>query len=181
MEAENQVIAVVFSEQEALNKIENLKRQGINEGDIHVMAQNKNNFDEIEQATDVDTEKAASAKGAFKGLFTGGGSVKESIKSIGLSDSETDRYTADVARGGILIYVKDNWKGPIDVLEEGGFRDRDGNPVEPSTNEFVNSVDNTYDEQEDRYERGESFQQDPNLIKDQEHLTFSAYDKKDEK
>jgi hypothetical protein len=62
-------------------------------------------------------------------------------------------------------------------LEEGGFRDREGNRVEPSTNEFVNSVDNDFDEQEDRYERGETFQQDPTLVKDQEHLTFSSTEK----
>ncbi|TWT04900.1 general stress protein [Planomicrobium sp. CPCC 101079] len=178
MDKDKQVVAVVYSEQEALSKIEDLKLQGYDENRIHVMAEDQNHFDRIENESGVDGEKAGSFKDSFKGIFSGGAKALDGVKSLGLSESETERYSENVSQGGILIYVENERKRPLDVLEEGGFRDREGNRVEPSTNEFVNSIDNEYDEQEDRFERGESFQEDPKLVKDQEHLTFSSIDNK---
>lgn len=178
MEKDKRVIAVVYSEQEAVSKIHDLKLQGYDEDKIHVMAKNQSDFDSIENESGVDGEKAGSLKDSFKGIFSGGAKALEGVKSLGLNDSETERYSENISQGGILIYVENERKRPLDVLEEGGFRDREGNRVEPSTNEFVNSIDNEYDEQEDRFERGESFQEDPKLVKDQEHLTFSSIDNK---
>jgi hypothetical protein len=179
MEADKHVIAVVFSEQEAVSKVNELKQQGYEEERIHIMAKDQDRFDAIESHSNIETEKAGSFKDSFKGIFSAGGTVLKKVESLGLSDAETERYSKNVSEGGILIYIDTEWKGPLDVLEEGGFRDRDGNRVEPSTNEFVNSVDNDFDEQEDRFERGETFQQDPTLIKDQDHLTFSSTEKPD--
>lgn len=177
MEKNKHVVAVLFSEQEALAKINDLKMQGYDETDIHVLAKDQERFNQIENQTDVDTEKAGSFIDSFKGIFSGGDNALGGVKELGLSDAETARYSENISQGGILIAVENDRKRPLDVLEEGGFRDRDGNPVEPSTNEFVNSVDNDFDEQEDRYERGETFQQDPALVKDQDHLTFSSTEK----
>jgi hypothetical protein len=162
-----------------VSKIYDLKLQGYDEKNIHVMAKDQSHFEKIENKSGIDGEKAGSFKDSFKGIFTEGASSLDGIKSLGLNDSETERYSENVSQGGILIYVENKRKRPLDVLEEGGFRDRDGNRVEPSTNEFVNSVDNEYDEQEDRFKRGESFQEDPNLVKDPEHLTFSSTDMQD--
>ncbi|PSL31630.1 heat induced stress protein YflT [Planomicrobium soli] len=177
MEKNKQVIAVVYSEQEAIAKIRELKLEGYDEHNIHIMAKDESRFNHIEQESEVSVEKATSFKDSFKGIFKGGANALDGIKSFGLSDSETERYSENVSQGGILIYVENERKRPLDVLEEGGFRDREGNRIEPSTNEFVNSVDNEYVEQEDRFERGESFQEDPKLVKDQDHLTFSSTEK----
>ncbi|TWT27936.1 general stress protein [Planomicrobium sp. CPCC 101110] len=179
MEKEKQVIAVVYSEQEAISKINELKLQGYDEKKIHVMAKDQSHFDVIGQKSDIEVEKAGAIKDSFKGIFSGGSKALEGVKSLGLSKSETERYSENVSEGGILIYVENESKRPLDVLEEGGFRNREGQRVEPSTNEFVNSVDNKYDEQEDRFRRGESFQEDPKLVKDEEHLTFSSIEKPD--
>ncbi|WKA53779.1 general stress protein [Planococcus shixiaomingii] len=181
MEKDKHVIAVVFSEQEAVDKINNLKLQGYDENKIHVMAKDSSHFDHVENETNVDAEKAGSFKDSFKGIFSGGDSALTGVKSLGLSDSETERYSENISQGGVLIYVENENEGPLDVLEEGGFRDREGNRVEPSTNEFVNSVDNEFDEQEDRFVRGGTFQEDPTLVKDEEHLTFSSTEKPDVK
>lgn len=179
MEKEKQVIAVVFSEQEAISKINDLKLQGYNEDNIHIMAKDQSRFKKIENESNVEPEKAGSFMDSFKGIFSGSSNTLDEIKSLGLNDVETQRYSEKVSQGGILIYVEIDSRRPLDVLEEGGFRDRNGNRVEPSTNDFVNSVDNQYDEQEDRFKRGESFQEDPSLVKDPEHLTFSSTDIED--
>lgn len=176
METDKKILAVVFSENDLTHKIEDLKRQGHEENELHIMAKDLERFDEVRNGTDIDAKEAGSFKDKFKGFFTGEGSVLGGVKSLGLSDDETERYTADLAKGGILIYT-DERKGIKEVIDESGFKDRERNAVEPSSNEFVNSVDNNFDEQEDRFARGESFQQDPTLMKEEHHVSFTTQQK----
>lgn len=177
MSADKKVLAAVFSEQDLLNKINDLKQQGYEESELHLFTQDPEEFSAAESQTNIEVTQANSFKDKFKGFITGEGSVFGSVKALGLSDSETKRYTEDVARGGILIYTDAGRPGIEEVIEESNFRDRSGNPVEPSTNEFVNSVDNSFDEQEDRFARGETFQQDPTLVKEEHHVSFSTQPK----
>ena len=177
MSSDKKVLAAVFSEQDLLNKINDLKQQGYKENELHLFVQDPEQLDTVKNQTDIDIKQADSFKDKFKGFITGEGSVFGSVKALGLSDSETERYTEDVARGGILIYTDAGRPGIEEVIDESSFRDRSGNPVEPSTNEFVNSVDNSFDEQEDRFARGETFQQDPTLVKEEHHVSFSTQPK----
>ncbi|ETP69538.1 general stress protein [Planococcus glaciei] len=177
---EKKVLAVVYAENDLLNKINDLKQQGYDESEIHVMAKDMDQFDRIEHQTDVETEDAGSFKEKFKGIFSGsdnGGGVK----SLDLSDEETKRYSDEIDKGGILLYVHGGRKGIDEVIEESHFRDRDGNPVQASTNEYVNSVDNTFDDPQDRFDRGESFQHDPLLMKEENHISFTTQPEHDKK
>ncbi|MCJ1906968.1 general stress protein [Planococcus ruber] len=176
MATDKRVLAVVYSENDLLHKLEELKKDGYEEKDLHILAKDSDRLDGLEGGTDLDVQKAGSFKDKFKGFITGEGSVLGTIKSLDLSKEETERYTEDLAKGGILIYA-DERKGIEDVVGESAFKDREGNPVEPSQNEFVNSVDNNFDEQEDRFARGETFQQDPTLMKDPHHVSFSTQQK----
>ncbi|MDN7244457.1 general stress protein [Planococcus shenhongbingii] len=174
MGSEKQVLAVVYSEKDLLNKIYDLKQQGHEESEIHVMAKDLDRFDRVENQTAAEIEGAGSFKDKFKGIFSRQENNGEGIKSLNLSESETERYSDELEKGGILLYVIGGRKGIDEVIAESHFRDREGNPVEAFTNEYVNSVDNTFDDPQDRFDRGESFQHDPLLMKEENHISFTT-------
>ncbi len=169
MSTDIQVLAVLFSEADLLRKIDSLKQQGFSEEDLHLMAKHDDHFENAEQQTHIHIEEAGSFSEKFKGIFGKGG-----VKALDLTKEEKERYKEDLEKGGILIYIDKSRENISEVIRAGGLRDNSGNPIEPSTNEFVNSVDNDFDEQEDRFSRGESFQHDPNLVVDEHHVSFTT-------
>lgn len=164
-----QVLAVLYSEADLLRKIDSLKQQGFSEEDLHLMAKHEDHFEKAEKQTHIDIEETGSFSEKFKGIFGKGG-----VKSLDLSKEEKNRYKEDLENGGILVYIDKSRDNISAVMHEGGLRDIDGNRIEPSTNEFVNAVDNDFDEQENRFSRGESFQHDPSLIVDEHHVSFTT-------
>lgn len=164
-----QVLAVLYSEADLLRKIDSLKQQGFSEEDLHLMAKHEDHFEKAEEQTHIDIEETGSFSEKFKGIFGKGG-----VKSLDLSKEEKNRYKEDLENGGILVYIDKSRDNISAVMHEGGLRDIDGNRIEPSTNEFVNAVDNDFDEQENRFSRGESFQHDPSLIVDEHHVSFTT-------
>ncbi|TAA73219.1 general stress protein [Planococcus salinarum] len=178
MEKEKNVLAVVFSEEDLMHKIDDLKKQGYSESDIHLVAQDSDRLDSIENRTGAEGEKVNSFKDKFKGFISGEGSVREGIKSLGLNEEETERYTADVAKGGILLYTEEERAGILEALEEGELNNAEGtDPSDEKRHQYINSVDNNFDEQEDRFAHGESFLNDPTLIKDDNHFSFTTQEK----
>ncbi|HSJ37914.1 MAG TPA: general stress protein [Planococcus sp. (in: firmicutes)] len=179
MDKEKNVLAVVFSEDDLMRKIGDLKKQGYNENDIHLVAQDSDRLDSIENRTGVEGEEVNSFKDKFKGFISGEGSVREGVKSLGLSDKETERYTADIAKGGILLYIEEGRAGILEAVEKGELRNKQGteDPEDQQRHQFIKSVDNNFDEQEDRFARGETFLQDPTLVKDEKHVSFTTQEK----
>lgn len=164
-----QVLAVLYSEEDLLRKIDELEQQGYSEEDLHLMAKDDDHFKETEKRTHIDIEETGSFSEKFKGIFGKGG-----VKTLDLSKEDKERYKDDLEQGGILIYVDTSRENISEAIHEGGLRDSEGNPIEPSSNDFVNSVDNDFDEQEDRFSRGESFQHDPTMVVDEHHVSFTT-------
>lgn len=106
MENEKRVLAVVYSEEDLMNKMRALKGQGFEEGDIHVVTRDGDRLEAIEDRTGAEGTRVDSFKDKFKSYITGESSVREGVKSLGLSEDETERYTADLARGGFLLYTE---------------------------------------------------------------------------
>lgn len=170
MKSHIKVLAVVFSENDLLEKINELKGSGYKEKDLHIMAKDTQHFESISiEGTDVDT-----FTDKFKGFVTGDSGVRAGVKSLKLSEEETSRYTSDLAKGGILIYEDEDQKTILDEISgnEDGLEQKD--PNDQQRQQFVNSVDNNFDEQEDRFARGETFMQDATLIKDEHHNSFTT-------
>lgn len=173
MKSHNKVLAVVFSENDLLEKINDLKASGYKERNLHVMAKDTKHFENISvEGTDVDT-----FTDKFKGFITGDSGIRAGVKSLKLSEEETSRYTSDLAKGGILIYEDEDHKTILDEISstEDGIESKD--PNEQQRHQFINSVDNNFDEQEDRFARGETFMQDATLIKDEHHNSFTTEEK----
>lgn len=166
------VLAVLYSEQDLINKIESLKQQGYSEEDLHLMAAKDDHFEKAERRTDLEIEESGTISEKFKGGFGKGG-----VKGLDLSDEEKDRYKEDLEKGGVLIYVDQSRENISEVMQRTHLKDREGNPIDPAASDFVASVDNDFDEQEDRFERGESFQNDPILMHDEQHISFTTHKK----
>lgn len=174
MSENKQVLSVVFSEADLIKKIEEIKQQGYSESDLHIISQDAGQLDSIKGQSEVETEEAGSFKDKFKGFITGEGSVREGIKDLGLSEKETERYTEDVAKGGILLCADAERETITEVLGRSNNEENLANPTDEKRQEFINSVDNNFDEQEDRFARGETFLQDPTLVKDEQHVSFTT-------
>ncbi|MGO1057923.1 general stress protein [Planococcus sp. FY231025] len=166
------VLAVLYSEQDLLKKIESLKQQGYSEEDLHLMAEKDDHFERVEQRTHLEVEEAGSISQKFKGIFGKGG-----VKALDLSDDDKKRYAEDLEKGGVLIYVDQSRENISEVMQRTHLKDREGNPIDPEASDFVKGVDNRFDEQEDRFERGESFQNDPILMHDEHHVSFTTQKK----
>ncbi|MGM0897799.1 MAG: general stress protein [Bacillota bacterium] len=166
------VLGIVYSQEDFDHKLSQLKEQGYSANEIHAVAEHADNIDDGQ----VEVEKAGSFGDKMKSFVTGKSAVKESIDSLGLSEAESQRYTEDVAKGGILLYVEDERKGIIEAVED-SERDPADTPADAERQEFIESVDNNYDEQEDRFARGETFLQDPTLVKDERHVSFTTQEK----
>lgn len=170
MSGHKKVLAVVFSETDLLNKIDRLKNQGYKEQDLHIMAKDTQHFEGYAfEKTEVDT-----FTDKFKGFISGDSGVREGVKSLNLSEEETERYTADLAKGGVIVYEDEDEKTVMDDIALHASDAVSETPNDHQRQQFINSVDNNFDEQEDRFARGETFMQDPTLIRDEHHNSFTT-------
>lgn len=109
MGKEKKVLAVVFSEEDLMRKIEDMKNQGLSESDLHLVSGDSELLDTLEHQLDAEGKRINTFKDKFKSYITGESSMREGVKSLGLNDQETERYTSDLAKGGILIYIEDSY------------------------------------------------------------------------
>lgn len=167
-----QVLGVVYSQEDFNRKLSQLNEQGYATEEIHAVAENTDHLN----SNQVEVEKAGGFGDKMKSFVTGKSAVKESIDSLGLSEAESQRYTEDVAKGGILLYVEGERKGIMEQVNESeGAPEQE--PTDAERRQYIQSVDNNYDEQEDRFARGETFLQDPTLVKDERHVSFTTQEK----
>ncbi|WP_341961628.1 general stress protein [Planococcus maritimus] len=167
-----QVLGVVYSQEDFNRKLSQLNEQGYVTEEIHAVAENTDHLN----GDQVEVEKAGGFGDKMKSFVTGKSAVKESIDSLGLSEAESQRYTEDVAKGGILLYVEGERKGIMEQVNESeGAPEQE--PTDAERRQYIQSVDNNYDEQEDRFARGETFLQDPTLVKDERHVSFTTQEK----
>ena len=175
MDSDKKVLAVVFSESDLQKKVEDLKGAGYQERDLHIIAKDVKHFDNYA----FDKKEVNSFADKFKGFISGESGVREGVKSLGLLESETERYTADLAKGGILIYKEEDNETVIDVISSKDVAAGQENPNDFQRQQYIQSVDNNFDEQEDRFARGETFMQDPTLVKDEKHNSFTTQENPD--
>ncbi|TWT07242.1 hypothetical protein FQV26_05365 [Planococcus sp. CPCC 101016] len=173
MSSDKAILAVVFSEADLVKKIEELKKSGYKEQELHIMATDTERFNNLA----VDKNEVNTFTDKFKGFVSGDSGVREGVKSLNLSATETERYTADLAKGGILLYKDDSEETILDKISSNEVSADQENPNEQQRKQFINSVDNNFDEQEDRFARGETFMQEPTIVQDERHNSFTTQEK----
>lgn len=173
MSSHKTVLAVVFSESDLLKKIEDLKSAGYKEQDLHIMAKDTDHFEGYK----LDKKEVDTFADKFKGFISGDSGVREGVKSLNLSETETERYTADLAKGGILLYKDEENETILDQVSSNEVGAEQEEPGDRERKQFINSVDNNFDEQEDRFARGETFMQEPTIVQDEKHNSFTTQKK----
>ncbi|MBT2581675.1 general stress protein [Planococcus sp. ISL-109] len=173
MSSSNKIIlGVVYSQEDYERKIAQLTEQGYSAADIHAVAENADSL----RGTQVQVEEAGTFGDKLKSFMTGKSAIREAVESLDLSEADSKRYTEDVAKGGILLYAEGGREGIVEAVREAEGSSLD-TPADAERQQFIKSVDNNYDEQEDRFARGETFLQDPTLVKDERHVSFSTQEK----
>lgn len=102
----NRRIEVARTEDEMYEKLEQMKLQGYSESDIHVISSDRNHMNTLNRYSEVSTHEAGTFVDKFKSWFTGDDAIKEGLKTLDLNESETERYSQDVAKGGFVLFAE---------------------------------------------------------------------------
>ena len=156
--ADKKFVGTFQSENQVLNKIDELKAQGYLENDIYVVTNDVDSLSIVRGQTDVDLE---SPKGnwldRFMSFLSGDEPVRAAFTDMGFTEEESSRYYNEVKNGNILLYVDRNYNGLINGRET-EFMSSDLDP-NLGSNLTVNNFDSTAldhnsvsvdDEQEER-------------------------------
>ncbi|MGN7407952.1 general stress protein [Sporosarcina sp. SAFN-010] len=154
----NREFAGVFhSENELLDKIHELHKNGIAEENMYVVTKDKEDVSIVRGRTEAEIQKAdASWWDRFTAFLTDEQPARKALTQMDLTEDETDRYLAAVENGAFLLYVDkgDFWdtsshdKGDLtslvtEKMDLGGY-------IIPENNDVVQEERHT----EDRDARG---------------------------
>ncbi|MGB6407969.1 MAG: general stress protein [Planococcus donghaensis] len=102
----NKFMGTFDSENEVLNKIEELKARGSRENDMYVMARDEDQISLVRGRTDVDYKSSeGNWMDKFMGFLSGDDSTREAFSRLGVDKNEADRYYNEVQNGKILLFV----------------------------------------------------------------------------
>ncbi|AQQ53963.1 general stress protein [Planococcus lenghuensis] len=205
MHVNKELAGIAFSDAEARNWILDLEKKGYRAHDIHVIADDEKKFRSWEQGMGIQVESDhsnSSFADKFKNFLSGRDQADEGLNALHLTDAEREKCREAIRSGGVLLYVEEEAgtaaaaaetghdRGPVDAVRDGDFKDRSAAGadapdahISPSTNQYVNSVDNNYGQQEERFAEGETFIPTgdfmvfPILLKDINHYSFTEGEK----
>ncbi len=104
--AEKKFVGTFQSENQVLNKIDELKAQGYEEEDIYVVTNNTDSLTIVRRQTDVDLRPSdGNWLDRFTAFLSGDEPVRAAFTNMGFTDEESSRYYNEVKNGNILLYV----------------------------------------------------------------------------
>ncbi|MFJ7825903.1 general stress protein [Psychrobacillus sp. NPDC096623] len=108
--AEKKFVGSFQTEQEVLDKINELKLEGYVEDDIYVVTNHQESLSIVRGQTNVELESVeGNWLDKFKAFLTGDEPVRAAFSQMGFTDEESERYYSVVKNGGILLYVDKNY------------------------------------------------------------------------
>ena len=104
--AEKKFVGTFQSENQVLNKIEELKAQGYDEEDIYVVTNDADSLTIVRGQTDVDLRSSdGNWLDRFIAFLSGDEPVRAAFTNMGFTEEESSRYYNEVKNGNILLYV----------------------------------------------------------------------------
>lgn len=104
--ADKRFVGTFHSENQVLNKINELKAQGYSEEDIYVVTNDADSLSIVRGQTDVDlTSSEGSWLDKFIAFLSGDEPVRAAFTHMGFTEEESSRYYDEVKNGSILLYV----------------------------------------------------------------------------
>lgn len=136
--ADKKFVGSFQTEQEVIDKINELKLEGYTEDDIYVVTNHKESLSIVRGQTNVDLESVeGNWLDKFKAFLTGDEPVRAAFSQMGFTDEDSERYYSIVKNGGILLYVDKNYgtvydeykKNQSDSSYEGDVLEGAGEPL----------------------------------------------------
>lgn len=136
--ANKKYIGSFRTEQEVIDKINELKLEGYVEEDIYVVSNDKDSLSIVRGQTDVDLSTVeGNWLDKFMAFMSGDEPVRAAFLKMGFTAEESDRYYNEVKSGSILLYVDKDYGTIYDE------NDRDLGTTKTNTN--FSTTDNFID------------------------------------
>lgn len=121
MNSDKKYIGTYHDQQTLLNKIDELKAEGYDEGDLYVVANDEDKLSMVRGATDVDLKSPGDASwmDKFKGFLKGKEPVRSALSGMGFSDEQVSRYYSEAQKGGMLLFADRDYDADIDAASLG--------------------------------------------------------------
>ncbi|MGE7094279.1 general stress protein [Lysinibacillus sp. NPDC048646] len=144
MNEQNPQIEVAHTKEEMLHILESMRLAGYHTEDIHIIAKDQSQLEDVKSDADVRTHEAGNWIDQVKSWFTGESAVTEGLKRFDLSDGQTAYYAQLVEQGAIVLFAeRDDISEPLTTAtydEENRYRH---DPLDPHvTSPFNDTVDN---------------------------------------
>ncbi|MCG7333936.1 YsnF/AvaK domain-containing protein [Sporosarcina sp. ACRSM] len=110
--ADKKFVGTFQSENQVLNKIEELKAEGYSEEDIYVVTNHADSLSIVRGQTDVELKSSdGNWLDRFIAFLNGDEPVRTAFSRMGFTEEESNRYYNEVKNGSILLYVDRNYSG----------------------------------------------------------------------
>ncbi|MEK5486171.1 MULTISPECIES: general stress protein [Lysinibacillus] len=106
MNEQNPQIEVAHTRDEMLHILESMRLEGYQQDDIHIIAKDSEQFEDVKWDADVQTHEAGNWVDQFKSWFTGDSAVTEGLKRFNLSEGQIAYYAHLVEQGSIVLYAE---------------------------------------------------------------------------
>ncbi|MDQ0429006.1 hypothetical protein QOZ98_001833 [Planomicrobium stackebrandtii] len=104
MRSGNREFEIVYSKEELETAIQALKAKGYHQGDIHVLANDKE-LVESAGSEGVKADQANSFSNRFKSFLGGKDIVRKELDRFNLNKDRTDDYEREIEKGAVLLYT----------------------------------------------------------------------------
>jgi len=106
MNEQNPKIEVAHTRDEMLHILENMRSEGYHKEDIHIIAKDPQQYEDVKWDADVQTHEAGNWVDQFKSWFTGDSAVTEGLKRFNLSEGQIAYYAHLVEQGSIVLFAE---------------------------------------------------------------------------
>ncbi len=106
MNEQNPQIEVAHTREEMFQILERMRLEGYHTEDIHIIAKDSNQFEDVKWDANVKTHEAGNWLDQFKSWFTGDTAVTEGLKRFDLTEGQTAYYAQLVEQGAIVLFAE---------------------------------------------------------------------------
>lgn len=176
---ENRVLKVALSEEDMYAKLDELTGMGFEENDIHVLSKKPSDLRMVRKYSDVQVHDLGTVKSKMMSLFGSNDTSNGNLEGLGFTDQEIQFINNGLDQGGIILFSEAHNRDMTSIEEGNPMMDRerwsDGDEMNElnATGEIPFHVENNYDEPIDRFRRGQTFQNDDILVREEDHVSFS--------
>ncbi|MBD8014836.1 general stress protein [Microbacterium sp. APC 3898] len=114
----NRIIETYDTEENVLQKIEELKKDGYLEKDMYIMAKSDNQLSLVRGKSDVEAHASEGGwADRFATFLTGDQKVHQAFSDMGIDENESEHYYRDVQNGKLLLFVDTDAQDAFELPE----------------------------------------------------------------